>query len=396
MISDQLKDTITEEIVKGLIGQGSEGLKSVLELLLNAAMKIERAQFLGAEAHERTEERKGYANGYKPKGLQTRMGALELQVPQVRGLGFYPQSLEKGSRSEKALKVAIAQMYIEGVSTRRVQDITEKLCGYEVSSTQVSRVTQELDGEFELFRNRPIGEISYLLIDAIYLKIRHNGAVIDMAILLAYGITPEGKREILGASSELSEAEVHWREFLQSLQARGMRGLQLVISDDHAGLKKARMAVFPSVPWQRCQFHLCQNAQSYAPKKSMRHEIAEVMRSIFSSPTLEIAKEMKRQAIEKYQKRAPEFAKWLEENVDEGLTVYQFPQEHRRKIRTSNGIERVNREIKRRTRIAVLFPNKESALRLVTGILIEIHEEWVTGRQYLDMSYLKDRNSGNR
>ena len=310
-----------------------------MELLLNAAMKIEREQFLGAEAHERTEERKGYANGYKPKGLQTRMGALELQVPQVRGLGFYPQSLEKGSRSEKALKVAIAQMYIEGVSTRRVQDITEKLCGYEVSSTQVSRVTKELDGEFELFRNRPIGEISYLLIDAIYLKIRHNGTIIDMAILLAYGITPEGKREILGASSELSEAEVHWREFLQSLQARGMRGLQLVVSDDHAGLKKARMAVFPSVPWQRCQFHLCQNAQSYAPKKSMRHEIAEVMRSIFGSPTLEIAKEMKRQAIEKYQKRAPEFAKWLEENVDEGLTVYQFPQEHWRKIRTSNGIE---------------------------------------------------------
>lgn len=397
MISDQLKDTITEEIVKGLIGQGSEGLKSILELLLNAAMKIERAQFLRAEAHERTEERKGYANGYKPKGLQTRMGALELQVPQVRGgLGFYPQSLEKGSRSEKALKVAIAQMYIEGVSTRKVQDITEKLCGYEVSSTQVSRVTQELDGEFELFRNRPIGEICYLLIDAIYLKIRHNGTVIDMAILLAYGITPEGKREILGASTNLSEAEVHWREFLQSLQARGMRGLQLVISDDHAGLKKARMAVFPSVPWQRCQFHLSQNAQSYAPKKSMRHEIAEVMRSIFDSPTLEIAKEMKRQAIEKYQKRAPEFSKWLEENIDEGLTIYQFPKEHWRKIRTSNGIERVNREIKRRTRVAVLFPNKESALRLVTGVLIEIHEEWMTGRQYLDMSYLKDRNSGNR
>lgn len=209
MISDQLKDTLIDEIVKGLIGQGSEGLKPVLELLLNAAMKIERAQFLRAEPNERTEDRKGYANGYKPKGLQTRMGALELQVPQVRGLGFYPQSLEKGSRSERALKVAIAQMYLEGVSTRKVQDITEKLCGYEVSSTQVSRVTQELEGQFEQFRNRPIGEICYLMIDAIYLKIRHNGTVIDMAILLAYGITPEGKREILGALASLSEAEVH-------------------------------------------------------------------------------------------------------------------------------------------------------------------------------------------
>ena len=395
MISDQLKDTLVDQIVKELIGQGSEGLKPVLELLLNAAMKIEREQFLGAASHERSEERKGYANGYKPKGLQTRLGALDLEVPQVRGLGFYPQSLEKGSRSEKALKLTIAQMYLEGVSTRRVQDITEKLCGYEVSSTQVSRVTQELDGQFEQFRNRPIGEICYLIVDAIYLKVRHNGCVIDMAILLAYGVTAEGKREILGASASLSEAEVHWREFFQHLQSRGMRGLRLIISDDHAGMKKARAAVFPSVPWQRCQFHLCQNAQSYAPKKSMRGEIAEVMREIFQSPTLEMAREMKRQAIEKYRSRAPEFARWLEENVEEGLTVFQFPKEHWKKIRTSNGIERVNREIKRRTKVAVLFPNKESALRLVTGIILEIHEEWVTGRMYLDMSCLIDGSSKN-
>lgn len=395
MISDQLKDTLVDQIIKGLIGQGSEGLKPVLELLFNTAMKIERESFLGASSHERTEERRGYANGYKPKGLQTRLGPLELEIPQVRGLGFYPQSLEKGCRSEKALKLAIAEMYLTGVSTRRVQDITEKLCGYEVSSTQVSRMTQELDGQFEQFRNRPIGEVCYLVIDAIYLKIRHNGSVMDMAILLGYGITPKGKREILGISASLSEAEVHWREFFKNLQARGMTGLRLIISDDHAGMKSARMAVFPSVPWQRCQFHLAQNAQSYAPKKSMKSEIAEVMREIFNSSDLERAQEMKRRAIEKYRIRAPEFAKWLEENVDEGFTIYQFPKEHQKKLRTSNGIERVNREIKRRTRVAVLFPNKESALRLVTGVLVEIHEDWVTGKQYLNMNpligkYLKD------
>lgn len=395
MISDQLKDTLVDQIIKGLIGQGSEGLKPVLELLFNTAMKIERESFLGASSHERTEERRGYANGYKPKGLQTRLGPLELEIPQVRGLGFYPQSLEKGCRSEKALKLAIAEMYLTGVSTRRVQDITEKLCGYEVSSTQVSRMTQELDGQFEQFRNRPIGEVCYLVIDAIYLKIRHNGSVMDMAILLGYGITPEGKREILGISASLSEAEVHWREFFKNLQARGMTGLRLIISDDHAGMKSARMSVFPSVPWQRCQFHLAQNAQSYAPKKSMKSEIAEVMREIFNSSDLERAQEMKRRAIEKYRIRAPEFAKWLEENVDEGFTIYQFPKEHQKKLRTSNGIERVNREIKRRTRVAVLFPNKESALRLVTGVLVEIHEDWVTGKQYLNMNpligkYLKD------
>lgn len=388
MIPDQIKDNIIEQIVKGLIGNGTDGIKPVLELLFNAAMKVEREQFLGAGAHERSDDRKGYANGYKPKEVQTRMGALELAVPQVRGLGFYPQSIEKGSRSERALKVAIAQMYLEGVSTRRVQDITEKLCGYEVSSTQVSRVTAELDGHFEQFRNRPIGEICYLIVDATYLKVRYNGSVISMAILLAYGITPEGKREILGVSASLSEAEVHWREFLKSLQSRGMHGLRLGISDDHHGLKNARMAVFPSLPWQRCQFHLAQNAQAYAPKKSMRLEIAEVMREIFNSPTLEIAREMVRRAVVKYQKLAPEFAKWLEENIEEGLTVYQFPKEHWKRIRTSNGMERVNREIKRRTRVAVLFPNKESALRLVTGVIIEIHEEWVTGKQYLDMSPL--------
>jgi len=216
-----------------------------------------------------------------------------------------------------------------------------------------------------------------------------------MAILLAYGVTPEGKREILGASASLSEAEVHWREFLKHLQARGLSGVRLIISDDHAGMKNARMAVFPSVPWQRCQFHLAQNAQSYAPKKSMRAEIAETVREIFNSPTLELAQEMKRRAVEKYRKRAPEFAKWLEENIDEGLTVFQFPKEHRKKIRTSNGMERVNREIKRRTRVAVLFPNKESALRLVTGVIIEIHEEWVTGRQYLDMSPLLEQGGQN-
>ena len=395
MISDQLKDTLIDQIVKGLIGQGSDGLKPVLELLFNTAMKIERESFLGASSHERTEERRGYANGFKPKGLQTRLGALELEVPQVRGLGFYPQSLEKGCRSEKALKLAITEMYLTGVSTRRVQDITEKLCGYEVSSTQVSRMTRELDGQFEQFRNRPIGEICYLVVDAIYLKIRHNGSVIDMAILLGYGINPEGKREILGVSASLSEAEVHWREFFKNLQARGMTGLRLIISDDHAGIKSARMAVFPSVPWQRCQFHLAQNAQSYAPKKSMKSEIAEAVREIFNSPTLEMAQEMKRRTVEKYRIRAPEFAKWIDENIEEGFTIYQFPKEHQKKLRTSNGIERMNREIKRRTRVAILFPNKESALRLVTGVLVEIHEDWVTGKQYLNMNpligkYLKD------
>jgi len=384
------------QILTELNGGGIEDFKPVLELLFNAAMKAEREKFLGASSHERSSERTGYANGYKPKGLQTKMGELELAVPQVRGLGFYPQSLEKGSRSEKALKLAIAQMYIEGVSTRKVKKITEHLCGLEVSSSQVSRLTKELDEQFDQFRNRPLGEICYLVVDALYLKVRHNGSVIDMATLLAYGVTPEGKREVLGVSTSLSEAEVHWREFFESLQGRGMKGLRLITSDDHAGMKKARMAVFPSVPWQRCQFHMSQNAQAYAPKKSMKGEIAGTMREIFNSPTLAMAQEMKRSSIKSYESTAPEFARWLEGNIDEGLTNFQFPQEHRKKIRTSNGIERVNREIKRRTRVAVMFPNKDSAQRLVTGVIIEIHEEWITGRGYLDMSLLLNPGSENK
>jgi len=388
MISDHLKDTLIEEIVKGLIGQGSEGLKPILELLLNSSMKIEREQFLKAAPYERNEERKDHANGYKAKTLQTRMGALDLKIPQVRKLQFYPGSLEKGTRSEKALKAAIAEMYLSGVSTRNVTDITEKLCGYEVSSTQVSRLTQTLDEEFEKFRNRALGEICYLIVDALYLKVRHDGTVIDMAVLLAYGVNSEGRKEILGASVSLSEAEVHWREFFQSLQLRGLKGLRLLISDDHPGMRKARQAVFPSIPWQRCQFHMSQNAQMYASKKTMRGEIGDMMREIFNRGSLEKARESSREAIEKYSKRAPEFARWLEANIEEGLTIYHFPKEHWKKIRTTNGMERLNREIKRRTQVAVLFPNKESALRLVTGIIVEVHEEWMTGRKYLEMGPL--------
>lgn len=395
MISDQVNDTLMDQIIKELIEGGPEGLKPILELLYNTAMKLEREHHIKANSHERSAERRGYANGYKPKQIQTKMGALDLSIPQVRESGFYPQTIEKGSRSDKALKLAIAQMYLEGVSTRRVRSITKELCGYDISSTQVSRVTQELDEEFEIFRNRPIGEIAYLVLDALYLKVRHDGSVIDVAILMAYGVNNQGKREILGVSTSLSEAEVHWREFLKSLQARGMSGLRLITSDDHAGLKQARKSVFPSVPWQRCQFHMAQNAQAYVPKKAMRYEVAEVMRDIFQSPNLEMALEMKRRAIEKYSKKAPEFAYWLEENVDEGLTVFQFPREHRKKLRTSNGIERVNREVKRRTRVAVLFPNKESALRLVTGVIIEIHEEWITGKTYLDMGLLEGKKLNN-
>jgi len=230
-----------------LTENGMDGMAKALEIMFNTAMKIERGEFLKAGPFERTDERIGHANGFKPRRVQTRAGALELAIPQVRGLddgaaGFYPQSLERGVRSERALKLALAEMYVQGVSTRKVMAITEKLCGFEVSSTQVSRAMQGLDTELQAWRDRPIGEIPYLILDARYEKVRHGGAVIDSAVLIAIGITPQGRRSILGVSVSLSEAEVHWRQFLASLRERGLHGMRLIISDDHAGLKAARQA----------------------------------------------------------------------------------------------------------------------------------------------------------
>jgi len=391
MTTDREQNTLLETLFEALHSENDSPMKFLLETVLNAVMKIERNAALQAKPYERSAQRQGYANGFKDKKLNSRMGQLDLAIPQTRGVCFYPSSLERGLRSERALKAAIAEMYLKGVSTRKVEKITEQLCGLEISSTQVSRLTKELDEEFEAFRNRPLGCFSYVTLDAIYLKVRHNGTVIDQAVLIAYGVNAFGRREILGASVSLSEAEVHWRQFLEGLTKRGISGIQLITSDDHAGLQAARKAVFPSVPWQRCQFHMTQNALHYAPKKHMRGEITAAMRNIFNSGSLDMAEGVFRSVISEFSKKAPEFTKWLEANIHEGLTCYQFPREHQRRLRTSNGIERVNREIKRRTRVAVLFPNAESALRLVTGVLIEIHEEWVTGRQYLDMDLSRDK-----
>jgi len=384
------QDNLLKAVIEALSADHPSGMKTLLEAVLNKAMCAERDKALNAAPYERSDDRQGYANGFKPKTLNSRMGSLQLQVPQTRGIAFYPGCLEKGLRSEKALKLAVAEMYLKGVSTRKVEAITHELCGLEINSTQVSRMTKELDEQFEAFRNRKLGVFKYLFLDALYLKVRHNGTVIDQSVLIAYGINVFGKREIVGASISLSEAEVHWRTFLEGLQQRGLSGLELITSDDHAGLRAALRSVFPSVRWQRCQFHLSQNAQHYAPKKHLRAEIAGAMKDIFNSPTLAAAEQMVKQISCRFAKSAPEFSTWLEDNVHEGLTCYQFPKKHRRRIRTSNGVERINREVKRRTRVAVLFPNGASALRLATAVLMEIHEEWVTGKTYLDMTNDED------
>jgi len=370
--------TFADEIVE----KGLEAVPEMMRVLINNAMQVERSKYLQADQYERTQDRQGHANGFKPKTVKTRIGEITFAVPQVREGGFYPSALEKGLRSERALTITLAEMYVQGVSTRKVKAITEQLCGTEISSTQVSRATAQLDAILQEWRERPLGEISYLYVDARYEKVRDAGQVRDAAVLLATGITPEGERQVLGVSVSLSEHEAHWKAFLKSLKDRGLNGVKLVISDDHEGLGAARRAVFGSVPWQRCQFHLQQNAGAYLPKQAMRLEVAADIRSMFNTPDRKTAEEFLHAAIQKYAVSAPRLSAWLEDNLEEGFTVFDFPLEHRRSIRTTNSLERINKEIRKRTRVVGVFPNEASCLRLVSALLMEISEEWQIGKRY--------------
>jgi len=380
-----------DDLTALLIEHGPAAMATALATLMNHAMQIEREQVLQAESHQRTADRQGYANGFKPKTLKTRVGEIDLRIPQTRnyrdenGRPFYPKSLERGVRSERAMILAMAEMYVQGVSTRKVTAVVQELCGLEVTSTQVSRAAAQLDEQLGAWRNRSIGEITYLVLDARYEKVRHDGAIVSCALLTAIGVGPDGKRSILGCSVQLSEAETHWRKFLQSLLDRGMHGVKLVVSDDHAGLKAARQAVMPGVPWQRCQFHAIQNAMAHVPKVAMRTEVARDLRRIFDADETAEAERRFRDAVARYHKTAPQLAAWLEENVPEALTVLRIPAAHRRRLRTTNGLERLNKEIKRRTRVATLFPNEASLLRLASAVLSEISDDWETERAYLNM-----------
>lgn len=375
--------TLPNDLLEQLTEQGLESLPEMIRILVNEAMRIERQSYLGASPYERTPKRRGRANGYKPKKVKTRVGEIAFAVPQVREGGFYPGALEKGLRSERALTLTLAEMYVQGVSTRKVAAITERLCGTSVSSTQVSRAAALLDEVLEAWRRGPLGEVVYLYLDARYEKVRMDGRIHDAAVLIASGVGNTGKRQILGLSVSLSEAEVHWRTFLKDLVARGMQGVRLVISDDHAGLENARRAVLGGIPWQRCQFHLQQNAGKYVPRKSMRKEVAEDIRMIFNAPDQAIAEVYLARTVVKYARTASKLSSWMEENLPEGLTVFSFPKKHWRRIRTTNGLERISQEIKRRTRVVRIFPNEAACLRLVSAILMEISEEWETGRAYL-------------
>jgi transposase-like protein len=377
--------TLPTDLLEQIASQGFDFVPELIRIVINAAMQAERQQYLKAAPYQHTPERMGHSNGFKPKTVNTRLGEISLDIPQVREGGFYPEALEKGQRSERALTLTLAEMYVQGVSTRKVSAVVEQLCGVSVSSTLVSKAAAQLDETLEAWRNQPLSEFCYVFLDARYEKVRQNGQVRDAAILLAVGVGADGKRHILGVSVSLSEHEAHWRAFLQSLVVRGLSGVQLITSDDHAGLKAARVAVFGGVPWQRCQFHLQQNASAHVPRQEMRPEVAEDLRTVFNAPDRYTADAYLAKIVQKYASTAPALANWLEKNIPEGLTVFSFPAAHRRRLRTANGLERLSREIKRRTRVVSIFPNEAACLRLISAVLMEVDETWQTDRIYLTL-----------
>lgn len=376
---------VFEGLLEDLSIENGDVLTRVVSTVLNLAMKLEQEKALQAAPYERNGERSGHRNGYKDKTLRTRIGEVPIQIPQVRGMEFYPQSIEKGCRSEKALKLAIAQMYIQGVSTRRVTKIVEQLCGFGVTQAQVSEAAKLLDEEIEIWRNRPLEAFDYLIVDATYEKVRMDKAVVSGALLIAHGIDKEGRRRVLGISTKISEAEIHWREFFEGLVSRGLHGLKMITSDAHTGLKAARQAVFPTVPWQRCQFHLQQNAQHKVTKQDLKKEVAADIRVIFNAENKTEAERLLRIKVEKYEKKQSALSFWMEENIRESFTVFDIPENHRKKLRTSNMAERQMKEIKRRTKVAMIFPNVQSLNRLAASILMETDETWSTGKKYLKM-----------
>jgi putative transposase len=367
-------------------------LAEVLRLGLERLMEAERDAYVNAEPHERTEGRRARRNGYRRRTLVTRAGELELAVPRTRDGEFYPFLLERYQRSEKALVAALAECYVQGVSTRRVGEICEQLFDGRVSHETVSRYARQLDAELEPWRTRELEgeEFPYLMVDARYEKARVDGQVVDVAVLVAVGVGADGYRQVLGVEVAHGETEQTWSEFLGGLRERGLEGVRLVVSDDHAGLGRARREHFPGVPWQRCQRHFLQNALEKVPAR-LEEELHERLRAVWDdSETHEEARQgLRALAGEMAEEEGlEELADWLEVEGEETLSCFHFPSTHRLRIRTTNGLERVNQEIKRRSRVVRIFPNPESCLRLCTARLKEHHEDWITGRRYIDMSPL--------
>lgn len=364
---------------------GEDYLRGLVERVVQQVLEAEMTSFLGAEAYQRNGERRGWRNGYKPRVLKTRVGELELMVPKDRDGEFQTELFERYQRSEKALVLAMQEMYVEGVSTRKVTAITEALCGLEISKSQVSALAGRLDAEIDEWRRRSLTKpYPYLVVDARYEKVRRGGAIVSQGVLIVVGIDENGYREVLGVWVFDSESEASWGAVFAELKERGLRGVRYVVSDDHAGMVRAIGRHFQGVVWQRCQVHFVRNALALCGQQQ-RPQVARLMKAVTEAPTREAAKAALGAAIAELKAKAPKVARLLEEHGEQMLAVYALPEEHRKRMRTTNMLERQNQELKRRTRVVRVFPNERACLRLASALLMETNQEWME-RKYLNMN----------
>ncbi len=372
--------------MQAVVGDGEDVLAEIARAGLQALKEAERDEHVGAGRFERAGVRRTQRNGYKPRTLVTRVGTLELRVPQTRDGRFYPSILERYQRSEQALIWTLAECYVQGVSTRKVASICRELFGDEVSHETVSRYAKRLDEELEPWRTRRLeGSYPYLFLDARYEKVRENRRVVDMVVLVAIGVNEQGQREVVGTDVAHGESKATWGRFLKGLVDRGLTGVGLVASDAHAGLADARKEHLTGVPWQRCQRHFLMNALDQVPRAEEKALHRALRRVWDHSTSWEQARSAMTELARSLEARHPRLAEWLEVEGEQTLTCFHFPTHHRKRIRTTNGVERVNQELKRRSRVVRIFPNRESCRRLATALLKEWHEDWITGRRYLRM-----------
>ncbi|TSE28541.1 Transposase, Mutator family [Tepidimonas charontis] len=366
-------------------------MKALLKEALQEVLEGEMSEFLGASPHERTEGRNGYRAGYYSRNLITRIGKLELRVPRDRSGEFSTALFERYARSERALVAALAEMYVQGVSTRKVKAITEELCGHSFSASAISSINKGLDDALERFAKRRLDEAyPYLILDARYEKVREDGVISHQAVLIAIGINWEGQRQVLAVELANRESQSSWKDFLIRLKERGLSGVEFVVSDDHAGLKKAIREVLTEAGWQRCYVHFLRNALDYLPRKA-DDDCLQELRWIYDRRDIQEANRDLAAWIAKWQGKYPKLVDWVESNIAETLTFYRLPRAHHKHMKSTNMLERLNEEIKRRTRVVRIFPNEASCLRLIRALCVETHETWLEDSRYLNMTLLSEQ-----
>jgi putative transposase len=376
---------------KALLGEEKEFFRTVIQEVVQQVLESEMEETLQAAKGERTESRQGYRSGYYSRSLVTRVGRLELRVPQDRGGNFSTQVFERYQRSEKALVLALAEMYVQGVSTRKVKAITEELCGHSFSASVVSASTRKLDEQLAQFSQRSLEseEYPYLVLDARYERVREGGVIRSRAVLVAIGINWDGRRCVLGVELANRESASSWRDFLVRLKERGLRGVEFVVSDDHAGLRQAIGQILPEAVWQRCYVHFLRNALDHLPRKADDDCLKE-LRWIYDRRDLEEARRDLAAWLSKWQSKYPKLCDWVEQNIEETLSFYRLPLAHHKHLKSTNMLERLNEELKRRTHVVRIFPNEESCLRLTRALAMEAHENWIEATRYLNMDLLRE------